>query len=118
MLDNLVFGNPIEGTPPSPNHVRSVLNEYCKCLSGGDVDGILNLFDPQARFFDPVGEPPRVGHDQIREFFEPSAGQLVLRPEGAIRVAGFYAAVGMRARVHGYGPEFFVDTLDLSLIHI
>ena len=59
MLENLVFGNPIEGTPPSPNHVRSVLNEYCKCLSGGDVDGILNLFDPEARFFDPVGEPPR-----------------------------------------------------------
>ena len=36
----------------------------------------------------------------------------MLSPEGAIRVAGFYAAVGMRARVHGYGPEFFVDTLD------
>lgn len=112
MLENLVFGSPIEGTPPSPDHIRAVLHDYCKFLSEGDVDGILNLFDPEARFFDPVGEPPRIGHDQIREFFEPSAGQLVLRPEGAIRVAGFYAAVGMRARVHGYGPEFFVDTLD------
>mgnify|MGYP001334946751 CR=1 FL=1 len=57
MLENLVFGSPIEGTPPSTYHIRAVLHNYCKCLSEGDVDGILNLFDPEAHFFDPVGEP-------------------------------------------------------------
>lgn len=117
MTKTAPFGHPQTGTPPSPEHIRQAIEDYCRFLTEGDLDGILSLFDKDAIFFDPVGDPGRNGHDEIRAFFEPSAGQLELRLEGAVRVAGFYAAVAMRARVHGYGPEFFVDTLDALLFN-
>ena len=113
MTPEVPFGHKIEGTPPSPEHVNKVLHDYCAALSAGDLDGIINLFDENAQFFDPVGEEARHGHAEIREFFAASAGMLELRVEGAVRVAGFYAAAAMRARVHGFGPDiFYVDTLD------
>ncbi len=113
MSFSLPFGHKIEGTPPSPEHVQKVFNDYCASLSSGDVAGIINLFAEDAEFFDPVGAGGVKGHDEIRAFFEPSAGLVELRVEGAVRIAGFYAAAAMRARAHGFGvDEFFVDTLD------
>ncbi|MGC6511831.1 MAG: nuclear transport factor 2 family protein [Parvibaculales bacterium] len=107
------FGHAIDGTPPSAEHVQKVFDDYCAAVSSGDLDGIVKLFAEDAEFMDPVGQEVAVGHDKIRAFFEPSAGLLELRVEGAVRIAGFYAAAAMRARAHGFGVEtFYVDTLD------
>ncbi|MFL6238628.1 MAG: nuclear transport factor 2 family protein [Actinomycetes bacterium] len=50
--------------------IRSTIDAYTKCSTAGDIDGLVSLFTEDARQEDPVGQPPNVGHEAIRGFFE------------------------------------------------
>jgi steroid delta-isomerase len=53
-----------------PAAIRQTIDSYTKCSTAGDIDGLVALFTENARQEDPVGQPPNVGHDAIRSFFE------------------------------------------------
>jgi steroid delta-isomerase len=50
--------------------IRATIDAYVKHSCAGDMDGLVSLFTEDARQEDPVGQPPNVGHDAIRGFFD------------------------------------------------
>jgi steroid Delta-isomerase len=49
--------------------IRLTIDDYVKHSCAGDMDGLVSLFTEDARQEDPVGQPPNVGHEAIRGFF-------------------------------------------------
>lgn len=45
---------------------KAVVLEYCRLMNAGDLDGVLALFTPDARFQDPVGTEVLVGREALR----------------------------------------------------
>ncbi len=50
--------------------IRATIDAYTKFSTAGDLDGLVALFTEDAVQEDPVGQPPNVGHDAIRVFFQ------------------------------------------------
>jgi steroid delta-isomerase len=50
--------------------IRTTIDSYVKHSCAGDIDGLVSLFTEDARQEDPVGQPPNVGHNAIRGFFD------------------------------------------------
>ena len=50
--------------------LRSVVERYLAASNANDKDAVLGLFAPDAVWFDPVGQPPHVGHEGIGAFFD------------------------------------------------
>lgn len=81
--------------------IKQLKYRYCYALNGGDVDGVVDLFAPDARFETPAATDPdyphgfdaaAVGRDEIRATFETivdefeSSAHLVVNP--LVEVAG------------------------------
>jgi steroid delta-isomerase len=49
--------------------IRETLEQYVARFNAGDFDGLVALFAEDASQEDPVGTPPNVGHEAIRQFF-------------------------------------------------
>lgn len=45
---------------------KQVVLEYCRRMNAGDLDGVVAMFAPTARFEDPVGSAPMIGTAAIR----------------------------------------------------
>nr|MDT0663503.1 nuclear transport factor 2 family protein [Micromonospora sp. DSM 115978] len=46
---------------------KAMALEYARRLNDGDIDGVLDLFTDDVIFEDPVGQPPLVGKDALRQ---------------------------------------------------
>lgn len=46
---------------------KAMVQEYARLLNEGDVEGALDLFTDDVVFEDPVGRPPTVGREALRE---------------------------------------------------
>lgn len=101
------------GTPPSADHIRGVFHTYCECLTSGNVDGIIELFDKAATFVDPAGSPPRKGHAEIRKFFEDTTDGVDLQLAENVRISGFVGAASMISHATKIDPPLRVETLDV-----
>jgi steroid delta-isomerase len=55
---------------PTPEDVRAVAEAYIAASNANDKDAVLALFAPDAVWFDPVGQPPHVGHAGVGEFYD------------------------------------------------
>jgi steroid delta-isomerase len=55
---------------PTPEEVKGVAEAYVAASNANDKDAVLALFAPDAVWFDPVGQPPHVGHEGVGEFFD------------------------------------------------
>ncbi|MDX6284824.1 MAG: steroid Delta-isomerase [Frankiales bacterium] len=51
------------------DEIRSTIEQYVARFNSGDYDGLVALFADDATQEDPVGTPPNVGHEAIRQFF-------------------------------------------------
>ena len=54
---------------PSEQERKEVAIAYCERVTAGDVEGILELFEPDAVIEDPVGTGPVAGHDALRAYY-------------------------------------------------
>ena len=93
-----------------PNHIRQVYERYFKMVNKGDVDGILELYTDDATVEDPIGSELRRGSDGVRAFYEASAGTIVMKRSGPVRVAGNEAATPLVVLI---GPEGQQQALDI-----
>lgn len=102
---------------PSPDEMRAAALKYFSCFATADVDGIMSLFAEDAVVEDPIGAPPQQGAAAIRKFFESGfayvGGRILFEPEGAVRVAGNYAACAAIAICDRASPPFRMETLDV-----
>ena len=55
---------------PTPEEVKALAEAYIAASNANDKDAVLALFAPDAVWFDPVGQPPHVGHQGVGEFFD------------------------------------------------
>jgi steroid delta-isomerase len=75
---------------PTPEQVRAVIDAYVDGYRRNDKQAVLDLFQPDAVWHDPVGQPPHVGHEGIGAFWDQvhaMADSIVLEPSNVI-VAG------------------------------
>jgi len=79
------------------DQICATCDQYVALLSKGDSDGIVALYDPNARVEDPVGSEPKNGHDAIREFYSGvSEVSLTATRLGPVTVVGHEAAFQFR----------------------
>jgi len=95
---------------PDANHIRQVYERYLERVTKGDIDGILELYAKDASIEDPIGSEVRRGADAIRDFYEASAGKIIMKRSGPVRVAGNEAATPLCILM---GPEGQRSALDV-----
>lgn len=95
---------------PDANHIRQVYDRYFGMVTKGDVDGIVELYADDATIEDPIGSELVRGSDAIRGFYEASAGKIIMKLTGPVRVAGNEAATPMCVLM---GPEGERSALDI-----
>jgi steroid Delta-isomerase len=54
----------------TPEQVKAVAEAYVAASNANDKPAVLAQFAPDAVWFDPVGQPPHVGHEGISEFYD------------------------------------------------
>ncbi len=85
---------------------EQVIERFAALLAGGDIDGLVDLYEPEAVFAPRPGEAV-TGHDAIREAL---GGLIELRPQldGEIRdvlVSDDTALISNRWWLRGTGPD-------------
>jgi len=93
-----------------PQHIRKLYERYPEMVTKGDVDGIVALYAEDATIEDPIGSELQRGRDAIRAFYAASAGNVVMRLTGPVRVAANEAATPMVVLI---GPEGQQQALDI-----
>ena len=99
---------------PGADYMRTLFDRYRALMSEGDVDGIVALFAPDARWEEPVGSTPAIGHDAIRTRYkaalEGSGGRIPLKADGAVRIAGNRALACSIGEVSPNGYPMIVES--------
>jgi steroid Delta-isomerase len=99
---------------PAREHIEDTVRQYVDAVGRQDLDATLALFAKDARQEDPVGTPPNVGHDAIRDFFERAyAGSFTTTLTGPLLVTGDHAAVHFTIEVPTGAEPFVVRVVDL-----
>jgi len=77
--------------------------EYFAAIRAMDVNRLMTAFAPNAELYDPVGTPPKIGAEVIRDFFAQtfSSFQLVSLTENNVYIIGKIAAVKWTGRAVG-----------------
>jgi steroid Delta-isomerase len=84
----------------SRDEICQTCDAYLAYLSKGDVDSLVALYAPDAVVTDPLGSPPKVGHEPIREFYASTTGvDLTATRVGPVTVVGQDAAFLFRIDV-------------------
>jgi steroid delta-isomerase len=71
----------------SAEQVRKVIDAYVDGYRRNDKQAILDLFQPDAVWHDPVGAPPHVGHEGIGAFWDQAhemAQSIALEPRWVV----------------------------------
>jgi steroid delta-isomerase len=79
----------------SPEIISRGVRAYFAAIRAMDLEAWVATFAPDATSYDPVGAPPTVGHDGLRQFFAAIVGafKTVGLTEDHIFIAGDGAAV-------------------------
>ena len=95
------------------DQLRGVLGRYPELLSAGDYEAIVALYHEDATIEDPVGADLLRGREAIRGFYKASAGKVLMKLTGPVRVAGHEAAAPMRVLVGPEGHRKAIDVIDV-----
>lgn len=55
---------------PTPDQIRATVDAYVDGYTRADREAVISLFAPEAELHDPVGTPPHVGAEAIRNFWD------------------------------------------------
>jgi steroid delta-isomerase len=98
---------------PDANHIRNVLTRYPELLSKGDVAGVVALYAESATVEDPIGAPLHRGREAVEKFYAASAGKVLMKITGPVRVAGKEAAAPFRVLLGPEGSRKVIDVIDV-----
>lgn len=98
---------------PDPAAMEAAVHEYVAAFAAGAPERVAALFAEGAVVEDPVGSPPKVGHDAILEFYTASMQTgAKLRLEGPIRTCADHAAFAFSVLLNLGGKDMRVDVID------
>jgi steroid delta-isomerase len=99
---------------PTPEQMQAAVHAYVEGFEREDPKAIVSLFAADATVEDPVGTPPKVGHEAIGEFYTMSMQTgAKLHLEGPIRVGQDYAAFAFQVRLKMGEADATVDVIDV-----
>lgn len=99
---------------PTPEQMTAAVHGYVDAFARADAAAVVGLFAADATVEDPVGTPPKVGHEAIREFYTSSmATGAKLHVEGPIRLGEDYAAFAFQVRLKMGETDATVDVIDV-----
>ena len=99
---------------PTPEQMTAAVHAYVAAFDKADPEAAVALFADDATVEDPVGTPPKVGTDAIREFYTYSMGTgAKLHLEGPIRVGHDFAAFAFQVRLKMGEADATVDVIDV-----
>lgn len=99
---------------PSPDQMSAAVHGYVEAFAKGDAEAAVALFAKDAIVEDPVGTPPKVGEQAIREFYTYSMGSgAKLHLQGPIRLGEDYAAFAFQVRLKMGDADATVDVIDV-----
>ena len=92
----------------------AAVHAYVAAFDAADPEAAVALFAADATVEDPVGTPPRVGHEAIREFYTFSmATGAKLHLQGPVRVGHDFAAFAFQVRLKMGEADATVDVIDV-----
>ncbi len=97
----------------TPEQMIAAVHAYIAAFDKGDPELAVEIFSSDAVVEDPVGTPPKRGHDAIREFYQMSmatGAKLVL--DGPVRVAADHAAFAFHVPLHFEGQDMEIHVID------
>jgi steroid delta-isomerase len=96
------------------DQICAVCDDYVTLLTKGDTEGIVALYDTNARVEDPLGTPYKNGIEEIRAFYAGVAGvSLTATRLGPVTVVGHEAAFQFRIDVAMGEETISMVTTDL-----
>lgn len=100
---------------PTPEQMTAAVHAYVAAFDKGDAEAAVALFANDATVEDPVGTPPKVGIDAIREFYTASMQTgAKLHLQGPVRVtANNHAAFAFQVRLRMNETDMTVDVIDI-----
>jgi steroid Delta-isomerase len=100
---------------PNPEEIEKVVDAYVDSYRRNDRAACIELFQPDAVWHDPVGEPPHVGHDGIGAFWDQAhslADQIVLVPSQVL-IGGNEAAMVMEIQITLGETKMAMDAVEV-----
>lgn len=97
----------------TPEQMTAAVHTYVDAFDQGDAERAVAIFADDATVEDPIGSPPYVGTDAIRNFYTvamSTGAKLTLT--GPIGVAATHAAFPMRIRLNWDGRPMTIDVID------
>lgn len=93
---------------------KAACETYVRCLTGSDLEGLLELFADDAAIEDPVGTDWREGKEVLRAFYA-EACQGVAKAEltGNPRVAGNEVAFPFNVTAGAPGQQVVINIIDI-----
>lgn len=80
--------------------IQALVESYVAAVGRQDLEGVLAVFADDVVQEDPIGTPPNVGIDAVRDFFEKSFGMpFSTEFTGPVLVTGDYAAFHFTIRI-------------------
>ena len=87
---------------------------YIDAYNRADLDGIIALFAPNAVVVDPIGAPPKAGHDELRAFFaEGIEAGARLTLDGPVRAGSGHTAFPFHVNLQWDGQAMRIDVIDV-----
>lgn len=103
---------------PNREQIQSTVESYIEAVGRHDLEATVALFAPDAVQEDPIGTPPNVGREAIREFFVKSYGAAFSTTlTGPLLITGDHAAVHFTINVETGGDPFVVRVIDVMKIN-
>lgn len=105
---------------PNEHERKEIALEYCRRVSAGETERIVELFAPTATIEDPIGSGPVTGHDALREFY----GDIIERfgsevepgvPRASYEGTSVALPIMVQARMDGQAREIAsVDVFEID----
>lgn len=103
---------------PTAEQIRSVIDAYVDGYRRDDKQAVLDLFQLDAVWHDPVGEPPHIGHEGIGAFWDQAhamAEKLVLEPRYVV-TAGDEGVMVFEIQATVGGATMVIDAVEIFTI--
>jgi len=98
---------------PTPDEMRSTLENYIQLMCDSDAKGMVELFADDCYVEDPVGAPRHEGREALLAFFQGAVPMLNVEITGPIRVAGLECAMPLLAELTMGENKSYVDVIDI-----
>lgn len=98
---------------PTVEQMEAGVRAYIDSYNRADLDGIVAVFASDATVEDPVGTPPKQGHEALRAFFQvgvEAGAKLFL--DGPIRCAYRFAVFPFHVELTWDGAVTRIDVID------